>query len=504
MGTVYLIGAGPGDPGLLTVKAKEILETADVLIYDYLANSEFLSYAKPDAEILYVGKKGGDHTLPQDKINELIIEKAREGRSIARLKGGDPYVFGRGGEEAEELVAAGINFEVVPGITAGVAAAAYAGIPVTHRDFTTSVCFITGHEDPTKEKSGHNWAVYAKSTSTLVFYMGVKNLPMIAENLIKNGRDPETPVSLVRWGTRCTQQSFVSTLDKVADEAERLGFKAPSIIIVGGVCSLHDKLGWFEKKPMLGKGVIVTRAREQASGLVSTLGKLGACVHEFPTISIEPMADYEPAEKAILSLASYDWLIFTSVNGVKYFWQQLDEIGLDSRILGGLEIAAIGPATADALREKGIKPDFVPEKYVAEGVVEGLLEKGIKGKKVLIPRALVAREVLPNELEKAGAQVEILPVYETRLSNNDPEPIRAALKSGEINYLSFTSSSTVQNFFELISAEEFKQYKDSVKIACIGPITAKTLGEYGFSPDVQPEDYTIPALVDELVADSTK
>ncbi|WP_027178523.1 uroporphyrinogen-III C-methyltransferase [Maridesulfovibrio bastinii] len=502
MSTVYLIGAGPGDPGLLTVKAKEILETADVLIYDYLANSEFLSYAKEGVEILYVGKKGGDHTLPQDKINELIIEKAREGKTVARLKGGDPYVFGRGGEEAEELVEAGIDFEVIPGITAGVAAPAYAGIPVTHRDFTTSVCFITGHEDPTKEKTGHNWEVYAKSTSTLVFYMGVKNLPMIAENLIKNGRDPETPVSLVRWGTRCNQQSFVSTLDKVAAEAEKLGFKAPSIIIVGGVCSLHDKLGWFEKKPLLGKGVIVTRAREQASGLVSTLGKLGACVYEFPTISIEPLDDYEAVEKAVLSLVSYDWLIFTSVNGVKYFWKQLDEIGLDARILGGIEVAAIGPATADALRDKGIKPDFVPEKYVAESVVEGLLEKGIAGKKVLIPRAKVAREVLPQELEKAGAEVEILPVYETRLSNNDPEPIRAAFKETKIHYLTFTSSSTVHNFFELISPKEFELHKDNVKIACIGPVTAKTLSEYGFSPDVQPEEYTIPALVDELVADN--
>ncbi|MBI9112102.1 uroporphyrinogen-III C-methyltransferase [Maridesulfovibrio ferrireducens] len=504
MGIVYLIGAGPGDPGLLTVKAKEILECADVLIYDYLANKEFISYCKEGAEILYVGKKGGDHTLPQDKINELIVKKAKEGKVIARLKGGDPYVFGRGGEEAEELVEAGIKFEVIPGITAGVAAAAYAGIPVTHRDFTTSVCFITGHEDPTKEKSGHNWEVYAKSNSTLVFYMGVKNLPMIAENLISNGRDPETPVALVRWGTRCNQQSFVSTLENVAEEAANRKFKAPSIIIVGGVCSLHDKLGWFEKKPLLGKGVVVTRAREQSSGLVSTLGKLGACVHEFPTITIMPMADYAPVQKAISSLSDWDWLIFTSVNGVKHFFLQLEESGLDARVFAGLQIAAIGPATAATLVSKGIKPDFVPEKYIAEGVVEGLLERGIKGKKVLIPRALIAREVLPQELEKAGAHVQILPVYETGLSENDPAPILEALESGKINYLTFTSSSTVENFFNLVEPEHFHKFKDSVKIACIGPITTKTLEGFGFEPDIQPEDYTIPGLVDELVKESAE
>ncbi len=504
MGIVYLIGAGPGDPGLLTVKAKEILECADVLIYDYLANKEFLAYCKEGAEILYVGKKGGDHTLPQDKINELIVKKAKEGKVIARLKGGDPYVFGRGGEEAEELVEAGIKFEVVPGITAGVAAAAYAGIPVTHRDFTTSVCFITGHEDPTKEKSGHNWEVYAKSNSTLVFYMGVKNLPMIADNLMKNGRDPETPVALVRWGTRPTQQSFVSTLENVAEESANRKFKAPSIIIVGGVCSLHDKLGWFEKKPLLGKGVVVTRAREQASGLVSDLGKLGASVFEFPTINIEPMADYAPVQKEITNLSKWDWLIFTSVNGVKHFFLQLDAAGLDARAFAGTEIAAIGPATAQALVEKGIKPDFVPEKYIAEGVVAGLLERGVKGKSVLIPRALIAREVLPQELEKAGAKVQILPVYETGLSENDPGPIVEALEAGKIDYVTFTSSSTVENFFNLIEPEQFHKYKDTVKIACIGPITTKTLEGFGFEPDIQPEDYTIPALVDELVKESAE
>ncbi len=281
-------------------------------------------------------------------------------------------------------------------------------------------------------------------------------------------------------------------LKNVAEEAKERKFKAPSIIVVGGVCSLHDKLAWFEKKPLLGKGVVVTRAREQASGLVSTLGKLGACVFEFPTINIEPVADYADVQAEIKALSSWDWLIFTSVNGVKHFFNQMDEAGLDARAFAGLEIAAIGPATADALVERGIRPDFVPEKYVAEGVVAGLLEKGIKGKKVLIPRAKIAREVLPEELRKAGAEVKILPVYETGLSENDPGPIAEALEAGKIDYLTFTSSSTVENFFNLIEPEVFHKYKDSVKIACIGPITAKTLEGFGYEPDIQPEDYTIP------------
>ncbi|OIQ49507.1 Uroporphyrinogen-III C-methyltransferase [Pseudodesulfovibrio hydrargyri] len=501
MANVFLVGAGPGDPGMLTLRAKEIIESCDVMIYDYLANAEFLKWCKPDCEILYVGKKGGDHTLPQDQINGLIVEKARSGKVICRLKGGDPYVFGRGGEEGEELVEAGIDFEVVPGITAGVAAAAYAGIPVTHRDFTTSVCFITGHEDPTKSESGHNWAVYGQSTSTLVFYMGVGNLPMIAKNLMDNGRAADTPVALVRWGTRCNQTSFVSDLEHVAEEAQARNWQAPSIIIVGGVCSLHDKLGWFEKKPMLGQGVIVTRAREQASGLVGVLREQGACVREFPTISVEPLDDYAEVETAILQLARYQWVVFTSVNGVKHFWQQLRAIGLDARIFGGMRVAAIGPATADELRARGIEPDFIPEKYVAEHVVKGLLERGIAGSDVLIPRAKVAREVLPRELKAAGCNVTVLPVYETRLGQASGDEIMEALGAGDIRYVTFTSSSTVENFFELVPADAFRNFPE-VRIASIGPVTSDTVRKFGLTPAIEPEDYTIPGLVDALIKDA--
>jgi uroporphyrinogen III methyltransferase/synthase len=494
MSKVYLIGAGPGDPKLITVRGMECLREADVLVYDYLANPEFLKHARSDAELLYVGKKGGDHTLPQDKINELIIQKAREGKIVARLKGGDPYIFGRGGEEAEEMIAAGVPFEVVPGVTSGAAGPAYAGIPVTHRDHTTSVAFITGHEDPTKEASGHNWEVYAKSTSTLVFYMGVKNLPMIAENLIGNGRDPETPAAIIRWGTTCRQRSLVSTLAKLPAEAERLGYTAPSIIVVGGVCSLAPKLGWFEKRPLLGKGVVVTRAREQASDMVRLLSNLGACVHEFPTIQVGPLDDESPLEQAVLALSDYDWLVFTSVNGVKYFWSKLDEVGLDTRILGGTSVAAIGPATAEALRERGVRADFIPPKYVAEEVVAGLLDLGVAGKRVMIPRAAKAREVLPEKLREAGAEVDVVPAYETTLAHEDPAPILEALREGAIHCVTFTSSSTVHNFFKLIPREALERARDNVRLACIGPITSKTLVSYGFTPDIEPEDYTVPAL----------
>ncbi len=498
MPNVYLIGAGPGDLGLLTIKGKKAIQSADAVVYDYLANPAFLKYAKPGAEIIYVGKKGGDHTLPQDKINELIIAKAKEGKVVARLKGGDPYVFGRGGEEAEELVAAGLTFEVVPGVTAGVAAAAYAGIPVTHRAFTPSVCFITGHEDPGKAQSTLHWDVYAKSTSTLVFYMGVKNLPDICAKLMEAGRPGDEPVALVYRGTSCRQRSFVSTLAEAPAEAKRLKFTAPSIIIVGGVCGLRDTLGWFEKRPLLGRGVVVTRAREQASDFASVLEDLGACVLEFPTIAVKPLPDYAEVRTVVENLRDYGWVIFTSTNGVDHFWRILKEMGKDARALGPCQVAAIGPATADALRERGIEPDFVPPKYVAESVVEGLLARGVQGKKVLIPRAKVAREVLPEELAKAGAEVRVLPVYETGLAEAGPDEFLEWLARGDVQFVTFTSSSTVENFFALVPKERIAERRADLKIACIGPVTAKTLARFGFTPDISPEDYTIPGLAAAL------
>jgi len=496
---VYLLGAGPGDPGLLTLKAKAVLEVADVVVYDYLVNESFLNYCKPEAEIIYVGKKGGDHTLPQDQINALLVEKAKENMVVARLKGGDPYVFGRGAEEAEELVAAGVNFEVVPGVTSAVAAPAYAGIPLTHRRYASSVSFITGHEDPTKAESVHNWDALAKSASTLVFFMGMKNLPDIAANLMAAGMAPDMPAAVVRWGTTCRQRTHVSTLDKIALEAEQLGFTAPSLIIIGRVIAMRDVLNTFEKRPLFGKGVVVTRSREQASELVAVLDDLGACCIEFPTIKVEPLGDYSHVEKAILGLAHYDWLVFTSVNGVHYFWQQLDEIGLDARVLAGCEIAAIGPATAAALAAKGIKADFVPAKYVAESVVQGMLERGVAGKRVLIPRAAEARELLPEELRAAGAMVDVLTVYETVMAAEGLNEFLKKLKAGEVDCITFASSSTVDNFFSLVPPDTLRDSLPAA-LACIGPVTAKTLEKYGFTANIQPEDYTIPALAQAVAA----
>lgn len=504
MAIVYLVGAGPGDPGLITVKGAELLSTADVVVYDYLAAKALLRHCKPDVELYYVGKKGGDHTLPQDQINALLVQKAAEGKGrIVRLKGGDPYVFGRGGEEAEELMAAGFDFEVVPGVTSGVAGPAYAGIPVTHRDYASSVSLITGHESADKDESVLDWEALARSASTLVFYMGVKNLPSISEHLIKAGMDPDMPAALVRWGTTCRQRSFVSTIAKLPGEALRLGYAPPSILVVGKVCQLKSRLDWFEKRPLLGKGVVVTRAREQASELLDQLTALGACGYEFPTIAIGPVADEEPVEKAALGLSAYDWVVFTSVNGVERFFAVLDSIGLDSRAFAGVQVAAIGPATAERLRARGIRADFVPEKYVAESIVQGMLALGVAGKKVLIPRAAKAREVLPEELAKAGALVEVVAVYETTVAAADPTEVRQALENREIDYVTFTSSSTVENFFERIPAEEFKAHREVVKLVCIGPVTARTLERFGFTADMQPEDYTIPGLVAALVADAT-
>lgn len=502
MSKVYLIGAGPGDPGLLTVKAREILEKADVVVYDYLANKVFLQYCRKDAQIIYVGKKGGDHTLPQDQINQLLVEKALQGKMVARLKGGDPYIFGRGAEEAQELLEAGADFEVIPGVTSAVAAPAYAGIPLTHRKYSSSVSFITGHEDPTKPESAHNWKSLAGGTSTLVFFMGVKNLPHISKMLMDNGMRPDMPAALVRWGTTCSHRSMVSTIKDIPGEAVEQGFKPPSLLIVGEVVCLRDELNWFEKLPLLGRGVVVTRAREQASGLLRDLTDLGACCFEFPTIEIRPLEDYGPLSQAISNLEAYDWLIFTSVNGVLFFWRRLKEMGLDARALGGRKVAAIGPATAAALEERGVLADFIPEKYVAESVVDGLLKLGVKDKKVLIPRARAAREVLPRELEKAGAHVEILPVYETGLAQEDGDPILAGLEKGEIQYITFTSSSTVENFFTLITPDKLKPFlKKGLKLVSIGPVTADTLKKFGFSPDLMPGDYTIPGIIEVLRKD---
>jgi uroporphyrinogen III methyltransferase/synthase len=500
-GIVYLVGAGPGDPGLLTIKAKACLEKADVVIYDYLANEVFLAHADEKTELIYVGKKGGDHTLSQEEINRLIVDKAEQGLTVVRLKGGDPFIFGRGGEEAEELVKAGVSFEIVPGITSAIAVPAYAGIPLTHRDYTSTVAFITGHEDPTKETSSIAWDKLATGVGTLVFLMGVGNLQQIAESLMKRGRSPDTPVALIHKGTVPEQKTVVGRLQDIAERAQKEGLKPPAIIVVGDIVALRGQLNWFENKPLFGKRIVVTRAREQASGFLAHLTDLGAACIEFPTIQVVPPKSWDALDRAMMRLERYQWLLFTSVNGVKYFFERLEHLGLDMRELNGIKVGAIGPKTAEAVYKKGIRPDLVPEEYRAEAVVDAFRKRDVKGINILLPRAAKARQVLPVELVKMGARVDEIPAYETVQPDHDRARVRGMLEKGEIDMVTFTSSSTVTNFVEMFREEKqhLKEWMTKVAVACIGPITARTAEERGLSVSLIPEEYTIEALTNAIV-----
>ncbi|SMC35713.1 uroporphyrinogen III methyltransferase / synthase [Desulfocicer vacuolatum DSM 3385] len=499
-GIIYLIGAGPGDPGLITVKAVECIKAADVVVYDYLASPTLLSYAKPGAEIIYVGKKGGDHTLTQDKISELLAQKGEQGHVVARLKGGDPFIFGRGGEEAEVLIERNISFEVVPGVTSAVAAPAYAGIPLTHRDYTSSVSLITGHEDPLKETSSIHWDCLAKSGSTLVFFMGVKNLPNIVNQLLENGKSSQTPVALVRWGTTTRQQTVSGTLSNIVEKVKEAKLKSPAIIVVGEVVSLRENMKWFENRPLFGKKIVVTRARAQASGLVDKLRHLGAHCIEIPTIKVVPPRDNTPLEDAVSSLEKYEWIIFTSVNGVKHFFNTLFAKGLDVRVLGRHKFACIGPVTRDELGKFGIVSDVLPKTYRAESVVEAFKDAEINGKKILLPRAMEARTILPEELRNMGAHVHEVTAYETQQVSTAKEELMALLRNGEIDMVTFTSSSTVKNFMALIPEQERTSLLSDVLHACIGPITEDTAVSLGLAPEIVADSYTIDGLVDVIVA----
>ena len=497
-GKVYLIGAGPGDPGLITVKGLACLKKADVVIYDYLANEQLLSSAKEGAERVYVGKKGGDHTLSQEQINALIIREAKEGKIVARLKGGDPFIFGRGGEEAEEMTEAGIPFEIIPGITSAIAVPAYAGIPLTHRDYTSTVAFITGHEDPTKEESKIAWDKISLGAGTLVFLMGAGNLPTIAAELMKNGRDPETPVALIQRGTLPEQETIVGKLGAIGEIARREKIKPPLIIVVGEVVALREKLSWFESLPLFGKRILVTRSREQASDLSERLRELGAMPVEFPTIEVIPPESWADVDHCAAQMTMYDWIIFTSVNGVKYFLERLFTLGGDIRDLQGPRVCAIGPKTAEALEVLKVRVDFIPSEYRAESIFAGLRDENLKGKRILIPRAKVARDVLPEELRKAGAMVDVVEVYRTVRPGGNAEEVEALLKEGAISAVTFTSSSTVINFVEMVGAQAVRKLIAGVPIASIGPVTAEKAQSFGIETTVMPREYTIPALVDAL------
>ena len=497
-GIVYLIGAGPGDPGLLTIKAKECIETADVVVYDYLASPYLLEYAKKTAQLIYVGKKGGDHTLSQDGINQLLVDHARNGRTIARLKGGDPFVFGRGGEEAQVLLSQGISYEVVPGVTSAVAAPAYAGIPITHRDHTSFVSFITGHENPDKKDSSMQWDVFAKSNATLIFFMGVKNLPHIVQNLMDQGKAKDTPVALVRWGTTTRQQTVTGTLETIVANVKAAKLKSPAIIVIGDVVSLRDELAWFDRRPLFGKKIVITRARAQASALVTILNRLGAHCIEIPTIKIDPPEDIAPLKQSIQEIHRYDWLVFTSVNGVKFFFETLFDMGKDVRVLGHLKFACIGPVTKERLGDWGIVSDILPETYRAESVVNAFSTVEIKGKSVLLPRAREARTILPEELTKMGADVHEVIAYETTPCSDGRDELIQGLKSRDIDAVTFTSSSTVSNFVSLLPREDALSLMEGVVTASIGPITSDTARSLGFEPDIEAEEYSINGLVSAL------
>ncbi|MHB1377884.1 MAG: uroporphyrinogen-III C-methyltransferase [Candidatus Humimicrobiaceae bacterium] len=498
-GCVYLVGAGPGDRGLITVKGLNVLKNADVIIYDHLANIDLLKEARTDAEKIYVGKKAGTHALNQEQINDLLIEKARVKKVVARLKGGDPFVFGRGGEEALALNKKNIPFEIVPGITSGIAALAYAGIPVTHRSMATSVSFITGHEDPAKKNPQINWKAIASLHGTLVFYMGVHNLESIVLKLIKYGKSEMTPVAIIQKGTSTLQKTIVGKLGNIIDQAKKTDIKPPALVVVGEVVSLYPDLNWFEKKPLFGKSIVVTRARSQASELAVILESLGANIIMFPTIKIIKAEDMSPLDNAIKNLADYQWIIFTSVNGVESFFERLFQSGQDSRNLSNNKICAIGPSTADKLNSFGLKADIQPDEFIAEAIVCIFQKMDIFGKKILLPRTDIARADLRLGLEKCGAHIDEVITYQTCMDDDQDEKVIERIKSGCFDLITFTSSSTVKNFIQLIGHNNLKQVFSSASVASIGPITQKTAESYGLKVHIQPEKYTISDLVQSIV-----
>ncbi|MEN6462730.1 MAG: uroporphyrinogen-III C-methyltransferase [Syntrophomonas sp.] len=499
-GRVYLIGAGPGDPGLLTLKGKKLLEKADVVVYDRLVGDRILAFASPQAELIYVGKVSGHHALSQEQINELLVEKASHGKVVARLKGGDPFLFGRGGEEALFVREHGLDFEVVPGITSAIAVPAYAGIPVTHRDATSSFAVITGHEKPDKTASSIKWKEIANGIGTLVFLMGVENLGFIVENLINNGRDPNTPVALVRWGTLPEQEVLTGTLENIVNKVKESSFKPPAIIVVGEVVDLRQDLSWIEKKPLWGKRIVVTRSRKQASILADRIVELGGEAIEFPTIEICKEPDLSELYSCFSHIEDYSWMIFTSVNTVDIFFGELKLKGYDIRNLKGIKICAIGPATRERLQSIGLQVDIVPQEYKAEGIIEELEGNIQVGQLVLLPRARGARGILPESIRQMGAQVDEVFLYQAvpaiGISNNTLNSII----NGQVDLITFTSSSTVTNFVTMVGEENLKNITTRVKVACIGPITADTARKHGFTVDIMASHYTIDGLLEAILS----
>jgi uroporphyrinogen III methyltransferase/synthase len=493
-GVVYLVGAGPGDPGLITARALELIETADVILHDRLIPPGALDAARPDAELIHVGKRPGDPEVPQPEIEKLIVERARAGRSVVRLKGGDPFTFGRGGEEAEALAEAGVPFEVVPGVTAGVAAPAYAGIPVTHRDHASAVAFVTGHEDPDKDESALDWKALAAFPGTLVIYMGVKRLPEIAQRLLAAGRSASEPAAAVERGTMSGQRTVTASLAELAAAADGAGLRPPAVVVIGPVAARTEALAWLERRPLHGLRVVVTRARAQASALARKLAGLGAEVIELPAIRIEPRIATDEMRRIVDDIYSYALVCLTSPNGVRLLFDALADAGRDARSFANATVAAIGPGTAASLREHGVIADIVPEESIAEALVEALAEVEVEGRPVLVARAAEARDVLPDALRERGAEVDVVALYETVAEQPSDESIEAAQ---EAEYVTFTSSSTVRNFVHAVG----DRFPREARVISIGPVTSAAAREAGLEVHAEAERHDIDGLVAALIDD---
>ena len=487
---VYLVGAGPGDPGLITWKGRKLLAIADSILYDNLANEHLLDLAPRNCERIYVGKKKTVHAFPQEEICAMLIDRARRGLNVVRLKGGDPFIFGRGGEELEALAEAGVPFEVVPGVTSPLGIAAYSGIPLTHRAHNKVLTFVTGHD-----VHGIDWSKVGQ-TETLVIFMGIFSIREIAAEIMRHGRSGDTPAVAVRWGTRPDQETVAGTLATIADRIEQADLKPPATVIIGEVVALREKLDWFEKLPLFGRKIVVTRAADQSAELCDRLRSLGADPQELPVIALEPPTDPAPLDRAIENLARYDWLIFTSVNGVRFFLERLDQSRHDLRCLKS-RICAIGPATRQAIEDLHLKVDLMPEEYVAESLVKAFASEDLAGKKMLLPRAAVARDVIPVDLAKLGAQVDVVEAYRNVVPPGAPARAREIFASEKRpDWITFTSSSSVKNLLAITGREVL----EGVRIASIGPVTSSTLCAHGLQPTAEARQFTIDGLIDAILA----
>jgi len=520
-GKVYLIGAGPGDIGLLTVKGMKCLQKAEVVVYDFHLNAQILNYINHDAEFVYAGKKGGHHVMTQEEINQALVSKAKEGKIVCRLKGGDPFVFGRGGEEAEALVKEGIEFEIIPGVSSSIAAPAYAGIPLTHRQYSSSFAVITGNEDANKPESSIDWSRLANSFDTLVFLMGVKTISAITSKLIEHGKSPDTPTAVVRWGTRPDQKTLVSDLKDIAEIAKEENIRPPAVMVVGNVVKLRDTLKWYENKPLFGQRILITREYTKD---YEPLEDLGAEIFEFPTIEIVPPDSYKELDESIDKIETYNWIIFTSANGLKYFMQRLIDKNRDIRDLKGIKICAVGIKTAEKIQEFGLKVDIVPEEFNAEGLIDIFCKEHesikatecrskkinsscsdtpihrypLQGIKLLLPRAETAREIFPEKVRELGGEIDIPVTYQAIKPEKHGKRLKRFLKEGRISIATFTSAATFNNFVDIMGEDAIETLKD-VTIAVIGPVTAKAVENAGLKVSIMPKEATIKTMVDEII-----